>query len=119
MTLDHQQRLNLLAMLGMLECRTLAETRAAWMLMDRLSLNDQEKSAIEFNVQTVDGNDMYTWNPTKSLPQREYDLSQAELKQIERALNSCQRFLPGQSRRWLEPLLAQMPEPVEGNGAGR
>ena len=116
LTLDHHQRLNVGALLGMLECRTVRETRDAWKLMDRLTLDDREREAIEFVVQSQNGNEVYSWNPLKTLPAREYDFSDSELRQVERALNSAPRFIPGQMRRWLEPLLAQMPEPVESNG---
>jgi hypothetical protein len=117
LSLDHQQRLHVSALLGMLECRTVVETRAAWMLMDRLALDDNEKQAIDFRLQSVNGNEAYSWNPVKSLPAREYDLSESELKQVQRALNSCPRFVPGLMRGWLEPLLAQLPEPAERDGA--
>jgi hypothetical protein len=117
LTLDHNQRINLGFLLGLQECRTVNDTRAAWKLMDRLALEEDEKQAIEFVAQIVNGNEAFTWNPTKTLPVREYELSDAELRQIQGALNlPSSRFLPGVMRRWLEPLLAQLPEPVESNG---
>ena len=110
LSLDHHQRLNLTVLLGQLECTSLTETRAAWKLIDQISLDDQEKQSIDFTVHNNNGNEAYSWNPEKKLPMREYDISEADLKQIQRALNSCPRFYPSQVRRWLEPLLTQLPE---------
>ena len=115
-TLDHHQRLNLTVLLGLQECRTLQETRRAWKLIDLLTLDDDEKRTIDFTVRHNGGSENYSWNPEKTLPVREYDLSDSEVAQLEKAISGCPRFIPGQMRGWLEPLLAQLPEPVEANG---
>jgi len=118
LTLDHYQRLNLAVLLGMLECRNVNETRAAWRLMDRLALDDGESRTIELQVQNINGAEIFSWNHARTLPAREYDLTDGELQQIERALSGG-RLQPGPMRRWLEPLLAQMPELKETNGHNR
>jgi len=64
------------------------------------------------------GNEAYTWNGTKTVPVREYDFTETEVRQLEKAVTTCPRFNPGPMRKWLEPLLAQLPEPAESNGAG-
>lgn len=116
LSLDHQQRLNLCVLLGLLECRTVRDMRNAWRLMDRIGLDEQEKLVIEYTTQTINGNEVCGWNPEKSLPARPYELDPSELEQVQKAINNCPRYIPGQMRRWIEPLLAQMPEPAESNG---
>lgn len=113
--LDHQARINLSVLVGMIECTTVAETRAAWRLMDKLMLTEAEKTEIEFTTAMVNGNEAPRWNPQKTLPPLEFDLSEREWRQIEKALGTA-RFLPGPMRGWLEPLIAKMPESEETNG---
>src|SRR5215469_6359511 len=73
LSLNHQGRINLSAMVGMIECRTTTETRAAWRLMDRLILTEDEKREIEFQPQFINGNETATWNPLKSLPPIQFE----------------------------------------------
>lgn len=117
LSLDHQGRVNLSALVGMLECRSVSETRMAWRLMDKFILNEDEKRQIDFVTQTVNGNEIPSWNPAKSLPPVEFELTEAEWAQVQKALTGT-RFVPGPMRGWLEPILAKIPEPVESNGGG-
>lgn len=114
LSLDHQARINLAALVGSVECKTLSETKAAWALMDKFELSDQEKSAIAFEWRHVEGNDIPTWDPTKRLPRVDIELNDSESARIMRALETA-RVIPGPMRRWLEPVLAQMP----ANGAAK
>lgn len=116
LSLDHQQRLNLIVLLGMQECNV-GETRAVWRLQDLLELDDAEKSELGLSFQTVNGAESYQWDRTKRIPAREYELAETDICRIEHALLACTRIVPGQARAWLEPLLAQMPKALEGNGA--
>lgn len=116
LTLDHHQRLNLYVLVGLPEATSILETCEAWKLMDRLMLDDQERQAVEFQTLMINGNQSYTYNRTKSLPAREYDLNDAELSRIQKAIYGLKRIVPGEMRLWLEPLLHQVPAPVESNG---
>ena len=116
LSLDHQQRLNLIVLLGMQECNV-RETRAVWRLQDVLDLDDAEQREVGFSLQTINGSEVFQWDRTKSLPAREYELSEADAARIQRAVLACSRLVPGLTRQWLEPLLAQLPEAVESNGA--
>lgn len=114
LSLDHQARINLAALIGSVECRTLAETKAAWALMDKFELSEQEKAAIEFEWRHVDGGDIPTWNESKRIPWVNVELNETESARVMRALDGA-RVVPGPMRRWLEPVLAQIP----GAGAAR
>lgn len=116
LSLDVHQRLNLFVLVGLPEAGSIHETWAAWKLMDRLMLNDEEKQAVEFQPQLVNGYQSYIYNRAKVLPAREFDFDEAELGRIQRALYGLKRILPGEMRSWLEPLLAQVPAPAETNG---
>lgn len=108
MTLDLNQRLNLHAVLGNLECASIRDLRTAWQLMDRLMLSDAEKAEIGFRVQ----DEGYVFNPNKNLPNEEFEVSAAEMKQIQRALEPFldgRWKMPARARVWMEPLLAQLP----------
>ena len=113
MQLNIEQRLNLVVLLGALECRNLADTRSVWKLMDKIELTDEEKLAIDYAIHRMNGSEAFTWNNQKSSEPVDYDFSDGELKNLRRAIDSCPRWTPAQARRWLEPLLQQMPEPGE------
>lgn len=116
LSLDHQQRLNLIVLLGMQECNV-GETRAVWRLQDLLNLDDAEKLELGLSFQTVNGNELYQWDRTKTIPIRDYELPETDIARLQRALLACPRIVPGQARAWLEPLLSQMPNAFESNGA--
>jgi len=119
LTLDHHQRLNLFVLVGLPECGTIAETWSVWKLMDRLMLNDEEKQTVEFHSELINGSEGFRYNQAKTLPAREFELSESEIARIQKAVYSMNRVFPGQMRSWLQPLLAQLPEPglgVLGNG---
>ena len=110
LSLDHTTRLQLAVLLGNLECRTVGETRAAWQLMDLIGLDQVEKEAIGLQVQNVNGYEAYAWDQTKSIPVREVYLDGTQAKLLTRAVIAVPKFIPSQARRWLEPLLQQLPE---------
>lgn len=124
MQLNIEQRLNLLVLLGQLECRNVADTRNVWKLMEKIELTTEEKLAIDYVTQNMNGGgEAFNWNNIKA-GEREplsLDFSDGELSNLRRAIDACPRWLPSQARRWLEPLLSQMPEPPEpiAQGAAR
>lgn len=109
-SLDHEQRIYLYVLLGNTECRTVGETRAAWQLMDRINLDQAEQAAISLKTHVVDGGqEAFIWDQTIPAVPRDFDLSESEIQQLGRAIAGCPRFLPRHTRRWLEPLLKQVP----------
>lgn len=113
--LDHVQRLNLIALLGLLECNV-GETRIVWKLMDQLALNDEEKQTVGYFVQNFNGEEVQGWDQTKSLPPKTFDFSDADITRVRRAIQQFPRHRAAQARRWLEPLLEQLPEEKEYAG---
>lgn len=106
--LDHVQRLNLNALLGLLECNV-GETRATWKLMDQLVLTDDEKLAIGYFVQSFNGEEIQGWDQSKSLSPKTFDFPDADIGRIRRAVQQFPRHRVAQARKWLEPLLEQLP----------
>jgi hypothetical protein len=116
LSLSHHQRLNLFVLVGMPEVHSVLEAWPVWNLMDRLMLDDEEKQAIEFKTQLVDGTEAFSYNRSNTLAPREFEFSDAEIERIRKAVYSMNRIVPGMMRGWLAPLLAQLPEPVESDG---
>jgi hypothetical protein len=109
LSLDLAARVNLGTLVGLAECRTLADVKAAWELLDKLELSNSEKEKIEYQVQFVNGNEIPVWNREKTLPQVDVVLTDSEVERITKILGAA-RYAPGPMRRWLEPLLLQLPE---------
>ena len=118
LTLSHDQRLNLFVLVGLPEVKTVLEAWPVWKLMDRLMLDEEEKRNIGFTEQVVNGQQAFGWEQSKSPPPREMEFNDSEIAQIQKAVYGMPRVSPGQMRGWLQPLLAQMPVPVESNGVG-
>lgn len=112
LSLDHRQRLNLIAVLGASDVRG-RELHAIWHLQDALELDEAEKETLELREE----NGIRMWNDRNSIPMRSYDLSEADLNRVHKAIDEFPQLRASRDRIWLEPLLAQMPEPVESNGA--
>jgi hypothetical protein len=109
LSLDHQQRLNLIAVLGSADF-TGREQHAVWHLQDSLDLDEAEKQAICFRWQAVNGNgnQLPVWDADKSLPAREFEISEADLRRIRKAIDEFPQFQSRRDRVWLEPLCAQL-----------
>lgn len=116
LSLDHAQRLNLIVLLGLLECNV-GETRAVWKLQDHLALTGEEKQTIGYFVQSNNGNQIHGWDLNKTLPAQHYDLADSDVTRIQLAIRQFPRHRVSLARPWLEPLLAQLPAAAE-NGAG-
>jgi hypothetical protein len=105
--LDHQQRLNLISLLGM-ERGTVAEIRLIFGLQDRLGLDEQEKEEIDYQIVVGEQGESARWDNRKSLPVREIDVSEGDCQRIRKVLESFPNFQPGDCR-WVIPLLDQLP----------
>jgi biopolymer transport protein ExbB/TolQ len=105
--LDHWQRLSVIALLGV-QRATVAEMRTFWRLQDLLALSDAEKEAIDYRVVVENNLEQFQWNRAKSLPAKQYEVSEAEAARIRRCLEEWPQFFTAVDRQWLEPLLEQL-----------
>jgi hypothetical protein len=123
LSLDHTQRLNLHSLMGA-QRASLDDLRMFWKLQDRIDLSAQEKAAINYKVQLVNGMQQVQWDVSKVLPLEVYEFNEQESARLTKMLKEWQPgYLIGADRQWLEPLLAQidglLPEgKVDGKAAG-
>jgi hypothetical protein len=106
--LDHQQRLNLIALMGT-QRGNVAELRLFWDLQDRLELNDEERAAIRYRVAVQNGVEVPSWDPEAKLPVLEYEISEVEGQRLRRVIEEWPHFLTAMDRKWILPLLDQLP----------
>jgi hypothetical protein len=104
LTLDHIQRLNLHALLGAQRV-DVGSIRAIWAVQDRLALDDEEENAIELKRQLVGGQERTVWNPSLSIPAKEFEVTDVEVARIKAAIKTWDHYGAAADRRWLEPLL--------------
>ena len=111
--LDHQQRLNVIALVGM-QRGTVAEIRQLWALQDKLELDEDEKLQINYRVVSQDGMEQVRWNSELPLPTRDFDLSLADCQKLRQILEEYTGYQVT-DRKWLVPLLDQLltPETAE------
>jgi hypothetical protein len=102
--LDHTQRLNLHALLGA-QRADVGSIRAIWAIQDRLALDPEEEKAIDLKREIVAGQERVVWNPSLSIPAKEFDFSEAEIARIRAALQTWDSYGVSADRHWLEPLL--------------
>lgn len=102
--LDHIQRLNLHALLGA-QRGDVATIRALWALQDRLALSPGEENAVELRREVVTGQERVVWNPTLSLPVKEFDFTEAERARMRVAVETWDGYGVNADRSWLEPLI--------------
>jgi hypothetical protein len=107
LTLDHTQRLNLQALLGA-QRADVGSIRAIWAVQDKLALDPDEERAIEFKRELVNGQERAVWNPTLSVPAREFDLTDAEVARVKAAIEMWDAYGAAADRRWLEPLIENL-----------
>lgn len=105
--LDHVQRLNLHALLGA-QRGDVSTIRALWALQDKVALTPDEEEAIDLRRELEAGRERVTWNPTLSLPPKEFEATDAEVARIRSALESWASYGANADRRWLEPLLSAL-----------
>ena len=104
LTLDHTQRLNLHALLGA-QRADVGSIRAIWAVQDKLTLNDDEEKAIELKREMVNGHERTVWNPSLSIPQKEFDFADAEVARIKVAIETWDAYGAAADRRWLQPIV--------------
>jgi hypothetical protein len=110
LSLDHQQRLCLIALLGT-QRGTVSEMRMWGSLMDRFELDQAEKERIEYRTAIgQNGVEQASWNYDKGLPYKEYEVSENEAQRMRRAVEEWPYFMTVTDRKWVFHLLDQMPE---------
>jgi hypothetical protein len=104
LTLDHTQRLNLHALLGV-QRADVGSIRAIWAVQDKLALDADEEKAIELKRELVAGQERVLWNPSLSISAKEFEFTEVELGRIKAAIETCANYGAAPDRRWLEPLI--------------
>ncbi|MDE3165775.1 MAG: hypothetical protein KGN36_08220 [Acidobacteriota bacterium] len=104
LTLDHTQRLNLHALLGV-QRADVGSIRAIWAMQDKLALDTDEENAIELRRELLHGQERTVWSPSLSLPPKEYDFTDVEAARLKAAVHAWDGYGAAADRRWLEPLV--------------
>ena len=120
LNLDHNQRLNLIAMLDGLECQGRREAFAVCRLQEKLELTDEERAAIGWQKMKTPGPDgrerEYTlWQNNGAIRAREFELPEDDVTRICNAVDKYPVVL-GRDKHWWLPLTLQLPKPAETNG---
>jgi hypothetical protein len=115
LTLNHTQRLNLSALIGA-QKTTVGDMRALWKLQDRLDLDEDEKRAINFRMETMNNVEFPAWDRAKTIPERGIEVSESEASRIRKILDEWPTFQVAPDRTWLANLLDQLG--TTSNGAG-
>lgn len=115
LSLDHNMRLNLIAMLDAVECQGRRDGFAVCRLQEKLDLTDQERETVGFQkMKGQDGREYALWN-RNGLAAREYDLAEDDVKRLAAAMDKYPVVL-GRDKHWWLPLTEQLPESAEKNG---
>ena len=104
LTLDHTQRLNLHALLGA-QRADVGSIRAIWAVQDRIALDADEEKAVEVKREVIAGQERVLWNPTLSLPVKEFEFTDPEVGRIKAAIQMWDSYGVSADRRWLQPLV--------------
>ena len=113
LTLDHTQRLQLIAMLDRIESPGRREAWCVCALQQRLDLNDEERAIIGWRKQrTEDGREFVLWANGPMLPPKTYELEDDDVQRIVKAMDQCPVVL-GRDKAWYLPLVEQLP-PLPG-----
>src|SRR5215471_21217341 len=104
LSLDHTQRLNLHALLGA-QRADVGSMRAIWAVQDRIALDADEEKAVELKREMVAGQERVVWNPTLSIPAKDFEFSDPEVARIKAAIQTWDSYGAAADRRWLEPLV--------------
>jgi hypothetical protein len=102
--LDHTQRLNLHALLGA-QRADVGSIRAIWGIQDRIALDADEETAIELKREMIAGQDRVMWNPSLSVPAKEFESSDPEVARIKAAVQTWDSYGVNADRRWLQPVI--------------
>lgn len=110
LSLDHNQRLNLVSMLDMLESVGRREAWAVCALQEKLELTDEERKAIGWQkTQANDGREFIIWNRLSTIEVRDFDLSEDDVRRICHAIDKYPVVL-ARDKHWWVPLTTQLPE---------
>ena len=109
LTLDHTQRLNLHALLGA-QRADVGSIRAIWALQDKLALDADEEQAVQLKREMCAGQERTVWNPSLSIPNKDFELTDVEVSRIKAAIETWDAYSAAADRRWLEPLLTSISE---------
>jgi hypothetical protein len=107
LTLDHTQRLNLHALLGV-QRADVGSISAIWAIQDRIALDADEGKAVELTREIVAGQERVVWNPALSIPVKDFEFTDPEVARIKAALQTWEAYGAAADRRWLEPLIANL-----------
>ena len=111
LTLDHTQRLNLHALLGA-QRADVGSIRAIWAVQDKLALGVDEEEAIDLKRELINGQERVVWNPSLSIPVKEFGFAEGEIARIKAAIETWDGYGVNSDRRWLQPLIEVLaPEP--------
>ena len=105
LTLTYTQRIHLCRDIR-LQTGDAGALRAWWKLEDLFGLDDKEKAVIKFQTRVVEMQEVYLWDASVPLPEKEVELDANDLARTKHALTS--EIHRAQDRVWLEPLLAQL-----------
>jgi hypothetical protein len=110
LSLDHQQRLNLIALMGV-QRANVAEMRMFWVLQDKFDLSQEEKEAIGYRTAIdASGASVPSWNWELRLPPKDFEISDSEGQRLRRIIEEWPHFLTAADRVWIVPLLDQLPQ---------
>ena len=115
LTLDHTQRLNLHALLGA-QRADVGSIRAIWSIQDRIALDADEEKAVELKREVIAGQERVVWNPTLSIPAKDFEFTDAETGRIKAAIQTWDSYGVNLDRRWLEPILSALFDPLIAAG---
>ena len=117
LTLDHTQRLNLHALLGA-QRADVGSIRAIWSIQDRIALDTDEEKAVEVKREMVAGQERVVWNPTRSIPAKDFEFSDPEVARMKAAIQTWDSYGVNADRRWLQPLVETLfsAEPQQQTG---
>lgn len=115
--LDQTQRLNLHALMGA-QRGSVDDVRLWWRLQDMIWLSEEELKEINYRIVVAGEVEQPRWDLNKHIAVRDYELTNDEFKRIEKILKEWQPgFVASGDRRWLEPLLAQFEQRVNGSAS--
>lgn len=116
LSLDYNQRLNIIAMLDALEVQGRREGFAICALQERIDLTDEERTAIGWRKNALsDGREYITWHAANGSAAQNYELTETDIARIIRAVDNY-RVVMGRDGLWWKPLVAQLPALEEANG---
>lgn len=119
LNLTHEMRINLIAIMDQQPCK-ITTARAIWALQDKIRLSKEEAEALGYKEILVQGAKQPMWDATKTVPAKEYLMSDQEVALIKQAIDDMD--IRPAYRNWLEPLMLDLdrePEKPRPMAVGR